>query len=109
MHVSPNQNRSLSAVERNAIIEEFWASRNAWADTMNADRRAAWEGKWAGIRERDLSPNHTRPVQVPAQSCVLPLRRNKEEAAGSDLPESVTSAPGYRFYWQPKSLQAPLP
>ena len=109
MHTPLNQNRSLSAVERNAIIEEFWASRNAWADTMNAERRAAWEGKWTGIRERDLPAGHTRALQATAQSCVLPLRRKKEDPAEEGLPGPAVSAPGYGFYWQPKTLQAPLP
>ena len=109
MYISPNQNRSLSAIERTAIIEEFWASRNVWADAMNAERRAAWERKWSGIRAGDLSPSHTRAVQATAQSRVLPLRRKQVETEDSDLPVSVVSAPGYRFYWQPKTLQAPLP
>jgi hypothetical protein len=107
MHTLANQNGTLTAVERAAIVEEFWASRNAWADSMNADRRAAWERKWAGVLERDLPPGHTYKTEAPADSRVLPLRRKKDELP-QDL-EAGAKVPGYRFYWQPKSLQIPMP
>jgi hypothetical protein len=97
----------LSEVERAAIIEEFWASRNAWADFMNAERRTAWERKRVGILEQDLPPGHTYRMETAAESRVLPLRRKADEIA-NDLDESA-KIPGYRFYWQPKSLQVPLP
>src|SRR4051812_24090136 len=114
MHTLSIQSGPLTAVERAAMVEEFWASRNAWADAMNADRLASWERKWAGIGERDLPPHHTRRVaeevieeQVKlAQPRVLPMRRRKEELAELEAPIKV---PASRFYWQPKSLQIPMP
>ena len=108
MHTLANQSGPLTAVERAAIVEEFWASRNAWADTVNADRRAAWELKWAGISERDLPPGHTRKYETTTESRILPLRRRKDETQPAEL-ESDMKVPGYRFYWQPKSLQIPMP
>jgi len=97
----------LGEVERAAIIEEFWASRNAWAEFMNAERRAAWERKRGGILEQDLPPGHTYRMETAAESRVLPLRRKQDEIAN----DADTSAkiPGSRFYWQPKPLQVPLP
>jgi hypothetical protein len=107
MHTLANRTGLLSDVERTAIVEEFWASRNAWADFMNAERRALWEKKWAGIMERDLPPGHTYMWEPTADSRVLPLRRKKDEQQlDQDAPAKV---PGSRFYWQPKSLQIPTP
>jgi hypothetical protein len=114
MHTLCIQAGLLTAVERAAMVEEFWASRNAWADAMNADRLSAWERKWAGIGERDLPPYHTRRVAEEAveeqvmlpQPRVLPMRRRKEELAELEVPIKV---PAYRFYWQPKSLPIPMP
>jgi hypothetical protein len=111
MYTSVNRSAPLSSVERAAIIEEFWASRNAWADTMNAERRLAWDRKWAGIGERDLAPTHTRQVEAarPVEqqaSRILVMRRRSEEPDEGDEPARI---PAYRFYWQPKSLQIPMP
>jgi hypothetical protein len=107
MHTLANHSGVLTNVERTAIVEEFWASRNAWADFMNAERRAVWEKKWSGILERDLSPGHTYALEpAMAESRVLPLRRKKDEQADTESPAKV---PGTRFYWQPKSLQIPTP
>lgn len=107
MHTLANHSGLLSDVERKAIVEEFWASRNAWADFMNAERRAVWEKKWSGVLERDLSPGHTYRWEAVADSRVLPLRRKKDE----QLPEQEApiKVPSQRFYWQPKSLQIPTP
>ena len=106
MHTLANQSGPLTAVERSAIIEEFWASRHAWADAMNAERLAAWERKWGGVFERDLPPGHTRQIEMSGDSRVLPLRRRREELPE---PDAAAQVPGYRFYWQPKSLQIPTP
>jgi hypothetical protein len=107
MHTLANHTGALTNVERAAIVEEFWASRNAWADFMNAERRALWERKWSGILERDLPPGHTYAVEhATDQSRVLPLRRKKDEQGEAEVPAKV---PGGRFYWQPKSLQIPTP
>ena len=105
------QSGPLSPVERAAIIEEFWASRNAWAGSINAERRHIWEQKWAGIREQDLAPGHTRriePVPLPVQmaSPILLMRR------GQEIPEESTgldNGPVRRFDWQLKSVQALKP
>ena len=104
MHSLGTQGRPSTDVERAAVIEEFWASRNAWADFINAERRAAWERKRAGILERDLPPGHTYRVETGADSRVLPLRRKRDQS--EDLESKVQ---GYRFYSQPRSLQIPLP
>jgi hypothetical protein len=107
MHTQANHTGVLSDVERAAIVEEFWASRNAWADFMNAERRTVWEKKWAGILEADLSPGHTYRWEATPDSRILPLRRKKEEQLTEQ--ETPPKAPSQRFYWQPKSLQIPTP
>ncbi|HEY1962466.1 MAG TPA: hypothetical protein VGG69_08610 [Rhizomicrobium sp.] len=107
MHTLANHTGVLTNIERAAIVEEFWASRNAWADFMNADRRAVWERKWAGVLERDLSPGHTYRWEAIPDSRVLPLRRKKDEQQPD--PEAPAKIQGQRFYWQPKSLQIPTP
>ena len=107
MHTLANQSGPLTDIERAAIIEEFWASRNAWADFLNTERRAAWDRKRAGILERDLPPGHTYRVESTTDPRVLPLRRRKDDALQDA--ELATKIPGHRFYWQPKSLQIPLP
>jgi hypothetical protein len=111
MYSSANYSSPLSSIERAAIIEEFWASRNAWAESVNANRRLAWERKWAGIGELDLGPGHTRQVEAPRHveqppSRVLVIRRKGEDCLEETEPARV---PAYRFYWQPKSLQIPMP
>jgi hypothetical protein len=111
MYSSANYSSPLSSIERAAIIEEFWASRNAWAESVNANRRLAWERKWAGIGELDLGPGHTRQVEAPRHveqppSRVLLIRRKSEDSLEETEPARV---PAYRFYWQPKSLQIPMP
>jgi len=111
MYTSADHSSPLSSVERAAIIEEFWASRNAWADSVNANRRLAWERKWAGIGALDLGPGHTRQVEAPRQveqplSRVLVMRRRSGDFLEETEPEKV---PAYKFYWQPKSLQIPMP
>ena len=108
MHTLASQNGPSTAAERAAIVEEFWASRNAWADTMNAERREAWELKWSGVLERDLPPGHVRRYEEPMDHRVLSIRRRKNELQQPELDAEV-KVPGYRFYWQPKSLQIPLP
>lgn len=108
MHTLASQTGPSTAAERAAIVEEFWASRNAWADAMNIERRDAWERKWCGVLESDLPPGHVRRFEVPSDHRVLPIRRRKTEAQPPEL-EADTKMPGYRFYWQPKSLQIPLP
>jgi hypothetical protein len=107
MHTLANHTGVLTNVERAAIVEEFWASRNAWADFMNAERLAVWQNKWTGVLERDLSPGHTYRWETTPDSRVLPLRRRKDEQLSEH--ESPAKAPGQRFYWQPKSLQIPTP
>lgn len=107
MHTPANQSGPLTAVERAAIIEEFWASRNAWADFMNTERRAVWERKRAGILEQDLPPGHTYRVASTIDPRILPLRRKTNDLLQD--PELGAKVPGHRFYWQPKSLQIPLP
>ena len=107
MHTLASQSGPLTDIERAAIIEEFWASRNAWADFLNTERRAAWDRKRAGILERDLPPGHTYRVESTTDPRVLPLRRKKDDA--SQDAELTAKVPGHRFYWQPKSLQIPLP
>jgi hypothetical protein len=111
MYMLADHSSPLNSVERSAIVEEFWASRNAWAESVNAGRRLAWERKWAGIGEPDLGPSHTRQIESPRQveqplSRVLVMRRRS-----GDPQEDTESAkvPAYRFYWQPKSLQIPMP
>jgi len=106
MHTLAHQSGPLSAVERAAIIEEFWASRNAWADFMNTERLAAWERKRAGIFEQDLPFGHTYRVESATDPRILPLRRKRDDVLPD--PDLGAKAPG-RFYWQPKSLQIPLP
>jgi hypothetical protein len=111
MYRSADYSSPLSSIERAAIIEEFWASRNAWAESVNANRRLAWERKWAGIGELDLGPGHTRQVEAPRHveqppSRVLLIRRKGEDCLEETEPARV---PAYRFYWQPKSLQIPMP
>ena len=108
MHTLANQTGPSTAAERAAIVEEFWASRNAWADTINAERLAVWELKWCGIGERDLPPGHTRKFEVPTESRVLPIRRRKTESQQPELEADLKMA-DYRFNWQPKSLQVPAP
>jgi len=107
MHTLAHQSRLFTAVERAAIIEEFWASRNAWADYLNTERLAAWERKRAGILEQDLPPGHTYRAESTTDPRILPLRRKRDDL----LPDAAlgAKAPGHRFYWQPKSLQIPLP
>jgi hypothetical protein len=107
MHTLANQSGPSAATERAAIIEEFWASRNAWADFTNAERRAAWDRKRAGILEQDLPPGHTYRVECTTDPRVLPLRRRKDDLLQEAEPGA--SVPGHRSYWQPKSLQIPLP
>lgn len=109
MHTLANQAGPSTAAERAAIVEEFWASRNAWADSLNAERREAWERKWMGVMESDLPPGHTRKFEAPAESRVLPMRRRKDEPLLQADPEADAKVPGYRFYWQPKSVQIPMP
>lgn len=108
MHTLANQTGPSTAAERAAIVEEFWASRNAWADALNAERLAIWERKWSGVGERDLPPGHTRKFELPSDSRVLPIRRRKTEPQQAEL-EAAVNVPGYRFTWQPKSLQIPVP
>src|SRR2546423_9571886 len=107
MHTLANQSGPLTEVERAAIVEEFWASRKAWADFRNTERRAAWEKKRAGILERDLPPGHTYRVESTTDPRILPLRRRKDDALPG--PDLGANGSGQRFYWQPKSLQIPLP
>jgi hypothetical protein len=109
MHTLASQNGPSTPAERTAIVEEFWASRNAWADTMNAERRELWEKKWSGVLERDLPPGHVRRFEDPMDHRVLPIRRRKSELQQQPELEVDVKVPGYRFYWQPKSLQIPLP
>ncbi|HEX3944538.1 MAG TPA: hypothetical protein VHW69_10660 [Rhizomicrobium sp.] len=111
MYTSADHGSPLNSVERAAIVEEFWASRNAWAESMNAERRLAWERKWAGIGESDLGPSHTRQIESSRYveqplSRVLVMRRR----SGDSLEDmELAKVPAYRFYWQPKSLQIPMP
>ena len=107
MHTHASQSGPLTDIERLAIIEEFWASRNAWADFLNTERRAAWDRKRAGILERDLPPGHTYRVEATSDPRVLPLRRKKDDLVQD--PEVGAKGPAHRFYWQPKTLQIPLP
>lgn len=108
MYALNNQNGPSTALERVAVVEEFWASRAVWANAMNAQRLACWERKWAGLSECDLSPGHTRMLEgvrvENPDARVLPLRRRKEEI--QEQP-AITKLPAYRFYWQPRSLQVP--
>ena len=107
MYTLANRSAPLTEVQRAAAVEEFWASRNAWSDFLNAERRATWERKRAGILERDLPPGHTYRHESTVDSRVLPLRRKKDDAVQDS--EVGAKVPGHRFYWQPKSLQIPLP
>jgi hypothetical protein len=36
---------TAAEIERRATVEEIWASRNVWADHLNALRRRAWEAR----------------------------------------------------------------
>jgi hypothetical protein len=105
------QSGPLSALERAAIVEEFWASRNAWADSMNAERRLIWERKWAGIGERDLAPDHTRRIEAARPEGQIPSRILVMRRTDEILQENIQPGrlPTYRFDWQPKPLQMPAP
>jgi hypothetical protein len=108
MYTFSNQSGPSTALERAAVVEEFWASRNVWVHAMNAERRSAWERKWAGLSECDLSSGHTRMVEgvrmENPEARVLQLRPKKEEAQEEP---GLTKLPAYRFYWQSRSLQLP--
>lgn len=102
MYTLSSQAGPLTTVERNAVIEEFWASRNAWAEAMNAERRQAWERKWVGLSERDLAPGHTRAVQAEEQEVrseprIFSIRRRRDEQPEG---EAGTLLQPHRAYWQ---------
>lgn len=51
-------------LSRRSQCDEIWASREVYADALNAERLARWEARKAAIFERDLPPSNPKPAII---------------------------------------------
>lgn len=71
---------TFGILERRAQVEEFWAARGVYADSLNVKRRADWEARKALLLECDLA------ISVPKMPPTKIGRARKPEVHAEVVP-----------------------